>query len=74
MILYSRHTVGTPNILVRAAPRHPPTPHGTRKNSAYRSPFSLMKTCRFDQFDGRSARNRSRICLVHSYATRLKRL
>ncbi|WP_249441300.1 hypothetical protein, partial [Escherichia coli] len=33
--LYSRHTVGTPNILVRAAPRHPANASRHAKN-AYR--------------------------------------
>ncbi|MDT9101467.1 hypothetical protein RSW39_24545, partial [Escherichia coli] len=45
-----------------------PTPHGTRKNSASRSPFSDEKVCCFDPFALLNARNRSRIAFVNSYA------
>ncbi|MCV5365128.1 hypothetical protein OFB70_24230, partial [Escherichia coli] len=46
-----------------------PTPHGTRKNSASRSPFSDEKVCHFDPFDGWGERNKSCAVFVHSYAT-----
>lgn len=49
-------------------PDTPPTPQGTRKNSASRSPFSDEKVCCFDPFALLNARNRSRIAFVHSYA------
>lgn len=49
-------------------PDTPPTPQGTRKNSASRSPFSDEKVCCFDPFALLNARNRSRTAFVHSYA------
>ncbi|MCI3831381.1 hypothetical protein MQC73_26235, partial [Escherichia coli] len=37
--LYSRHTVGTPNILVRAAPRHPA--NASRHAKKFRVPLTV---------------------------------
>ncbi|MCV5512626.1 hypothetical protein OFN04_25935, partial [Escherichia coli] len=37
--LYSRHTVGTPNILVRAAPRHPA--NTSRRAKKFRVPLTV---------------------------------
>ncbi|MBT0992538.1 hypothetical protein KJ035_25980, partial [Salmonella enterica subsp. enterica serovar Typhimurium] len=45
-----------------------PTPHGTRKNSASRSPFSDEKVCRFDLFAPSNRRNRPPIVCVNSYS------
>ncbi|HAH5381714.1 hypothetical protein E5F71_24450 [Shigella flexneri] len=49
-------------------PDTPPTPHGPRKNSASRSPFSDEKVCRFDPFAPSNRRNRPPIVCVNSYS------